>query len=75
MPQPEIQRFRARLATENCTENARGNLGLYARTLETRHKQPWAFTIHQGPIPTQHLLRNDQLGGARLTRMKESHEV
>src|ERR1035437_4815716 len=42
---------------------------------ETRHKQPLAFTMHQGPVPTQLCCGTSKLGGARLTRMKESHEV
>src|ERR1700691_1277727 len=46
---------------------------LYAA--ETRHNRPLAFTMQQGPIPTQLCCGTSKLGGARLTRMKESHEV
>ena len=31
--------------------------------------------MHQGPVPTQLCCGTSKLGGARLTRMKESHEV
>jgi hypothetical protein len=42
---------------------------------ETRHNLPLAFTMQQGPVPTQLCCGTSKLGGARLTRMKESHEV
>ena len=42
---------------------------------ETRHNKPSPFTMHQGPIPTQLCCGISTLGGSRLTRMKESHEV
>ena len=42
---------------------------------KTRHNPPWAFTMQQGPVPTQLCCGTSKLGGARLTRMKESHEV
>jgi hypothetical protein len=34
-----------------------------------------AFTIQQGPIPTQHCCGTHPLGGVRPAKMKESHEV
>src|SRR5271165_2765385 len=48
----------------------------YAQSsVETRHNTPLAFTMQQGPIPTQLCCGTSKLGGARRTRMKESHEV
>src|ERR1039458_5912128 len=42
---------------------------------KTRHNLPLAFTMQQGPVPTQLCCGTSKLGGTRLTRMKESHEV
>src|SRR5271157_621629 len=42
---------------------------------KTRHNPPWAFTMQQGPVPTQLCCGTSKLGGAPPTRMKESHEV
>src|SRR5271157_3175570 len=42
---------------------------------KTRHNLPSAFTMQQGPVPTQLCCGTSKLGGSRPTRMKESHEV
>src|ERR1035441_8104028 len=48
----------------------------FAQSLaQTRHNPAWAFTMQQGPVPTQLCCGTSKLGGACLTRMKESHEV
>src|SRR5580658_1847085 len=36
---------------------------------------PWLLQCIRDPIPTQLCCGTSKLGGARLTRMKESHEV
>ena len=53
-----------------------GKMSCFARFLaKARHNLPLAFTMQQGPVPTQHRCGTSKLGGTRLTRMKESHEV